>query len=188
MAWYRDSFTFTFTFINLKCLEEHKNIATNYKADVRHTVSQWHDFHVSPWRRDSFVGFEVLTPVVMKISIFWEITPCSPPKVKRRFRGTQETSVKQVANKAWLILWTLRWRGHFPPETSVDLQRTIWRYIQKIELFKWQLFSWWNSAGKSLQVSAGVNTSVRQDMTRQIECKVLWQVHTGTARCNTGVC
>jgi hypothetical protein len=27
------------------------------------------------------VGFEVLTAVVMKSSIFWDITPCSPLKV-----------------------------------------------------------------------------------------------------------
>jgi hypothetical protein len=30
-----------------------------------------------------FKGFEVLTPVVMKNNIFWDITPCSPLKVNR---------------------------------------------------------------------------------------------------------
>jgi hypothetical protein len=34
------------------------------------------------------VGFEVLTAVVMKSTIFWDITPCSPLKVNRRFGGT----------------------------------------------------------------------------------------------------
>jgi hypothetical protein len=34
-----------------------------------------------------FVGFEVLTPVVMKSSTFWDITPCSPLKVKVHFGG-----------------------------------------------------------------------------------------------------
>jgi hypothetical protein len=33
-------------------------------------------------------GFEVLTAAIMKISVFWDITPCSPLKVNRRFRGT----------------------------------------------------------------------------------------------------
>jgi hypothetical protein len=33
-------------------------------------------------------GFEVLTPVVMRGTIFWDITPCSPLKVNRRFGGT----------------------------------------------------------------------------------------------------
>jgi hypothetical protein len=31
------------------------------------------------------VGLEVFTPVVMKISIFWDITLCSLWKVSRRF-------------------------------------------------------------------------------------------------------
>jgi hypothetical protein len=34
------------------------------------------------------VGFEFLTAVVMKSSIFWDITPCSPLKVNWRFGGT----------------------------------------------------------------------------------------------------
>jgi hypothetical protein len=34
------------------------------------------------------VGFEVLTEVVMKCSVFWDITPCSPLKVKQLFGGT----------------------------------------------------------------------------------------------------
>jgi hypothetical protein len=29
----------------------------------------------------SYVGIEVLTPVVMKIPVFWDMTPCSPLKV-----------------------------------------------------------------------------------------------------------
>jgi hypothetical protein len=34
------------------------------------------------------VGFEDLTAVVMKGTVFWDITPCSSLKVKRRFGGT----------------------------------------------------------------------------------------------------
>jgi hypothetical protein len=37
---------------------------------------------------EHWVGFEVLTAVVVKFSIFWDITPCSPLKVDRRFGGT----------------------------------------------------------------------------------------------------
>jgi hypothetical protein len=33
------------------------------------------------------VGFEVLTAVIMKSTIFWDIPPCSPLKVNRRFGG-----------------------------------------------------------------------------------------------------
>jgi hypothetical protein len=34
------------------------------------------------------VGFEVLTAVLMKSTILWDITPCSLMKVNRRFGGT----------------------------------------------------------------------------------------------------
>jgi hypothetical protein len=34
------------------------------------------------------VGFEVLTAVVMKSTIFWDITSCCPLSVNRRFGGT----------------------------------------------------------------------------------------------------
>jgi hypothetical protein len=34
------------------------------------------------------IGSEVVTPVVMKSNIFWDITPCSPLKANRRFGGT----------------------------------------------------------------------------------------------------
>jgi hypothetical protein len=36
----------------------------------------------------SFVIFEFLTEVVMKSSILWDITLCSPLKINRRFGGT----------------------------------------------------------------------------------------------------
>jgi hypothetical protein len=32
-------------------------------------------------------GFEVLTAMIMKSAIFWDITPCSPLKLNRRFGG-----------------------------------------------------------------------------------------------------
>jgi hypothetical protein len=37
---------------------------------------------------ETYVGTEVLTPVVMKSTILWDITPCSPLEVNRRFGGT----------------------------------------------------------------------------------------------------
>jgi hypothetical protein len=36
----------------------------------------------------NYVGCEVLIAVVMKSSMFWDITPCSLFKVNRRFGGT----------------------------------------------------------------------------------------------------
>jgi hypothetical protein len=38
--------------------------------------------------KEESVGFEVPTAVVMKSSIFWDITLCGPLKVNRRFGGT----------------------------------------------------------------------------------------------------
>jgi hypothetical protein len=38
--------------------------------------------------KNYFVGFDVVTAMVMKITIFPDITPCSPLKVNRRFGGT----------------------------------------------------------------------------------------------------
>jgi hypothetical protein len=35
-----------------------------------------------------YVGVEVLIGVAMKITVFWDITRCSPLKVNQRFRGT----------------------------------------------------------------------------------------------------
>jgi hypothetical protein len=35
-----------------------------------------------------YVGYEVIVAVVMKGSIFWNLTACSPFKVNRRFEGT----------------------------------------------------------------------------------------------------
>jgi hypothetical protein len=34
-----------------------------------------------------YVGFEVLTAVVLKGTIFWDITPCGPLSVNQRFGG-----------------------------------------------------------------------------------------------------
>jgi hypothetical protein len=38
--------------------------------------------------RSNFVEYEVLKHVVMKSTIFWDITLCTPLEVNRRFGGT----------------------------------------------------------------------------------------------------
>jgi hypothetical protein len=43
-------------------------------------------------------GFEILTAVVMS-SIFWDITPCSPLKVSRRFGGTYRLHIYGLLNR-----------------------------------------------------------------------------------------
>jgi hypothetical protein len=54
--------------------------------------------------KDSSVGFEVLTAVVMKSSVFLNTTPSSPLKVNKRFGGThrlhlQDLRVSQAGSK-----------------------------------------------------------------------------------------
>jgi hypothetical protein len=43
--------------------------------------------HQSDSEESRIIGFEVLPAVVMKKSIFWDITPCSPLKVSPCFGG-----------------------------------------------------------------------------------------------------
>jgi hypothetical protein len=79
------------------------------------------------------VGFEVLTSVVTKSHIFWDIPPCSPLKVNRQFEATFRLYIQLCllpASRwflAWLILRPLRWRQHVPPKA--DFQRTTRCYI-----------------------------------------------------------
>jgi hypothetical protein len=75
------------------------------------------------------VGFEVLTAVVMKSTIFWDITPCSPLSVSRRFGGTLcfPAVFTRVSCPAYFS--NLKMGAICSSETSVDIQRTTRRYI-----------------------------------------------------------
>jgi hypothetical protein len=42
----------------------------------------------------TFVEREVLTAVIMKSSVFWDMMPCSPLKVNRHFGGTYHLYLK----------------------------------------------------------------------------------------------
>jgi hypothetical protein len=50
-------------------------------------------------RQPRYLGFEVLTVVVMKSTIFWDITPVSPLSVNRRFEGTYRLHLQGRKNK-----------------------------------------------------------------------------------------
>jgi hypothetical protein len=93
------------------------------------------------------VGYEVLTAVVMKCAIFWNITPCSPLKVNGRFRGKfhlnlQGRNQRESRRQAELCLSpaftpvscsayfsTLKMEVICSSGTSVEFQRTARRYI-----------------------------------------------------------
>jgi hypothetical protein len=104
---------------------------------------------LTPAQKNSLnhVGFEVLTAVVTKSSLFWDITPCSPLKDNRRFGGTcllhlQGWRISQARNHVCLppaftlvsclaYSSTLKIEETWSSETSVDFQRTTWRYIRE---------------------------------------------------------
>jgi hypothetical protein len=48
----------------------------------------------------SIVGFEALIATVMKGAIFWDTTPCSPLKFKRRFRRTYRLHLQSRTSRA----------------------------------------------------------------------------------------
>jgi hypothetical protein len=68
-------------------------------------------------QQEIYVGCEVLTAVVMKSTIFWDITPWGPLKVYRRFGGTrhlhfQGRKISQAGNQleagskqSWFLTW-----------------------------------------------------------------------------------
>jgi hypothetical protein len=78
----------------------------------------------------------------LKISIFWDVTPCSPLKVNRHFGGTcrlhlQQTSCYLLSRwfLARLILRPWRWRRHIPPKCRLTFNGLYGIISQKLELF-----------------------------------------------------
>jgi hypothetical protein len=93
---------------------------------------------VKQTRNKQTVGFEVLTAVVMKSSVFWDKTPCSLVKVNWCFGETyrlhlQGRRVKQARNQH-----EAGWRGrlYVPPKHQLTLTRLHGIISQKTELFK----------------------------------------------------
>jgi hypothetical protein len=70
-----------------------------------------------------YIGSEVLTPVVMKSSIFWDITPGSPLKVCLPPAFTPVSCLTYSLN--------LKLEEKCSSETSVDFQRAAPRCISK---------------------------------------------------------
>jgi hypothetical protein len=108
------------------------------------------------------VGYEVVTSVVMKSTVFWDITPCSPLNVNRRFGGTyrlhfhgrriirarnqceskwQAPSVGPACHllSRWflarLILRPWKWRRYAPPKHRLAFNGLHCVISQKIALF-----------------------------------------------------
>jgi hypothetical protein len=89
--------------------------------------SSWISTIIIPIHKTSLrhVGFEVLTVVAMKSSIFLHITQCSPLKVDRRFGLTCSklaASFMMVSSLAYSSI--VEMEGTCSSETSADFQRT----------------------------------------------------------------
>jgi hypothetical protein len=103
------------------------------------------------------VGFEVLTAVVTKSTIFWDITPCSSLTVNRRFEGTHRLHLhgwkisreKNQRESRWLCLapaftlvsfWLIfrpwRWRRYVPPRCQLTFNGLHGVISQNMALFK----------------------------------------------------
>jgi hypothetical protein len=76
----------------------------------------------------------------MKSTIFWDITPCSPLSIKRRFGGTYRLHLQDRKNKlskkpatcfhaGFLLSLFFLMEAICSSETSVNTQRTARRYI-----------------------------------------------------------
>jgi hypothetical protein len=107
-----------------------------------------------------YLGFEVFTAVVMKSIIFWDMTPCSPLSVNRRFRGTYRLHLQGRRNKFskkpaskqnachLLSLWfhaefislSLKMKAICSSETSGDTQWTTRRHIPEDDTLRVLLF------------------------------------------------
>jgi hypothetical protein len=82
---------------------------------------------IAPLTGISHVGSEVLIAAIMKNCIFWDITPCNPLKVNRRFGvkyrlHLQGPRISRARNKLVAISSSA---------TSIGFQRTTWRYIKE---------------------------------------------------------
>jgi hypothetical protein len=80
------------------------------------------------------VEIQVLVAVVMKSSIFWDITPCRLLKVNGRFGGTcrlhlQGRRISKARNQRETGCTTLKLESTCSFEMSVDFQRAARLYI-----------------------------------------------------------
>jgi hypothetical protein len=122
MACYRDSFTVYLQYIKWfnPVFSFHSLWGGTHtgKQLVRMDTFTWHTCglilrfglgatYSRPWKyrlylttKNMTVGSEVLTAVVMKTSVFWDITPCSPLKVNGRFGGTYRLHLQGRISRA----------------------------------------------------------------------------------------
>jgi hypothetical protein len=100
-------------------------------------------------KSQTFLGVEVLTAVVLKSTVVWDVTQCSLLKINSGFEGTYRLHLQgrrisgarnRRENRCPLLATyfharayssTLKMEAIYTPETSIDFQRATRRYIPK---------------------------------------------------------
>jgi hypothetical protein len=103
-------------------------------TDLRANSSGFHEQHTS------YVGSEVLSAVVIKSTILWDITSCSPLKVNRRFDGTYHLHFRGRISllSRWYLTRLIRpwkWRLYIPPKHRLAFNGLHHVIFQKLVLF-----------------------------------------------------
>jgi hypothetical protein len=75
------------------------------------------------------VEFEIVTSVVMKSSVLWDTTPCSPLRVNRRFGGTYSIHLQGRRKSSKRVAWS-RLRAE-PGVKELDVL-VSWRYRRHV--------------------------------------------------------
>jgi hypothetical protein len=107
--------------------------ALNYAYKYRQTTNIARDLELDfATMIDSADGvrFEVLTAVVMKSPVFWDIMPCSRhDRIRRTSKEHEAVSKKFILVPCLVYFSTLKTEATCSSETSVDFQWTIRCYI-----------------------------------------------------------
>jgi hypothetical protein len=89
------------------------------------------------WTHKNHAKFEVVTAVVTKSSIFWDITPYIPLKVNRCFRGTYSLHLQGRRIRPPKVITLLHKNQNWIPSSvfSVDLQRAYKIFSKYVQYF-----------------------------------------------------
>jgi hypothetical protein len=109
-----------------------ENIDLRHVCEITWTVREL--FNAETERTNTYltennqiVRFEIFTAVIMKNSVFWDITPCSPLKELCFLRALRWFL-------SWRIHWPWTWRPHVHPKRRLTLNGLHGIIFQKTEL------------------------------------------------------
>jgi hypothetical protein len=116
----------------MPCASKYTPIMGNIQQRIRGVI--WsHTFSSSWWIMTKNITYDLRFPkrwLWRVLTIFWDITPCSPLKVNRRFG--EHIATCHLLSRWFLTRLIIRpWRWRCTSEDAVDFQRitSIWRYI-----------------------------------------------------------